>query len=212
MRLLQRALRRSGLLLAYSTGFNPRLRLNLALPLPLGVTAGRELGEVHLSEQIEPAAFISALSPQLPEGLKLIDAVESTEQAPPLAARVTAARYRAILKSRTEFPEIQGKIGKAVADLLKDDEILSPRTDKKKRKISYTNIRPYIYELDIAENHQEIVLSMLVKAGSEGGVSPSFLLQKIEEKGIGFLRRPISLEHRARSALYFRRRCFQAAY
>ncbi|MGM0653222.1 MAG: TIGR03936 family radical SAM-associated protein, partial [Bacillota bacterium] len=52
MRLLLRALHRSGLPLAYSQGYNPHPRLTLALPLPLGVTASEEFGEVFFTEPV----------------------------------------------------------------------------------------------------------------------------------------------------------------
>jgi radical SAM-linked protein len=184
MRLLQRALRRSGLPLAFSQGFNPRLRLNLALPLPLGVTAGREFGELYLSEQVKPALFVAVINPQLPEGLKLLGAEAAEDDTPSLAARVAAARYRAKLKPLSGFSVDKELIRAAINDLLEADEILSPRTNKKKKEVSYTNIRPYIFELALSGGNEETVLLMLVKAGSDGGVSPSFLLQKIGEKGL----------------------------
>jgi radical SAM-linked protein len=180
MRLLQRALRRSGLPIAYSQGYNPRLRLNLALPLPLGVTAEREYGELFLTEKVDPALLISSLSAQLPAGLKLLGALEVTEESRSLAALVAAARYRAkliITESKDADPV---RIEKAANQLLAAEEILMPRNVKKKKQISYTNIRPYIFELRLDPGLQaKPELTMLLKAGSDGGVSPFFILQQL---------------------------------
>jgi len=44
LRLFQRAMRRARLPLAYTLGFNPRPKLSLAAPLPVGVTASKEYG------------------------------------------------------------------------------------------------------------------------------------------------------------------------
>ena len=45
MRAMQRALRRSGLPIRYSNGFNPHIRLSFAAPLSVGVVGLRELME-----------------------------------------------------------------------------------------------------------------------------------------------------------------------
>ncbi len=180
MRLLQRALRRSGLPLAYSQGYNPRLRLNLALPLPLGVTAEREYGELYLDEKVDPAQLLSSLSAQLPAGLDLLDVTEVAAESPSLAALVAAARYRASLKNAKGKDSELVQIESAVNKLMAAEEILMPRSGKKKKQISYTNVRPYIFELRIDLGLQAVPeLTMLLKAGSNGGVSPFFLLQQL---------------------------------
>jgi radical SAM-linked protein len=180
MRLLQRALRRSGLPLAYSQGYNPRLRLNLALPLPLGVTAELDYGELILTEKVDPDQLISRLSAQLPAGLELLGVSEVALESPSLAALVAAARYRAKLKitGSKDFDPL--RIERAVNQLMAAEEILMPRSDKKKKQISYTNVRPYIFELRLDPCLQAgPELTMLLKAGSDGGVSPFFLLQQL---------------------------------
>jgi radical SAM-linked protein len=184
MRLFQRALRRSKLPVAYSQGFNPRLRFILALPLPLGVTADREFGEIYFAEIIEPQIFCDTLSAQLPEGLKLFSAKAVADDIPSLAAQIAAARYRAVISVEEGFRAEPAMVKSAIDQLMATDEILSPRTGKKK-KVSYTNIRPYIYELEsLNEKRDFSAIEMLVKAGSDGGVSPSFLLECLEKQGL----------------------------
>jgi radical SAM-linked protein len=181
MRLFIRALRRSELPMAYSEGFNPHPRLNLALPLPLGVTASNEPGEVSFNENLSPDRFIQALSEQLPDGLQLVSARELDQGVPSLAALVSAAHYRAELKSdgccENETVALEGALKK----LLEKDEILAPRTAKKKNKaVKYINVRPFIIEAEL-KNYigGPAVLKLLLKAGSQGGISPVFLLEQL---------------------------------
>ena len=47
-RTLERTFRRAGLPLAYSQGFNPQPRMNLAEALPLGITSECEVMDVWL--------------------------------------------------------------------------------------------------------------------------------------------------------------------
>jgi len=179
MRLFTRALRRSELPLAYSEGFNPHPRLNLALPLPLGVTASNEPGEVSFNENVPPARLLKLLGEQLPEGLQLIKAKELDQGAPSLAALVGAALYRAELKS-AEGCESE-KLQNALKKLLDKEEILAPRAAKKKSKIiKYTNVRPFIIEAELGSlTGGPAVLKLLLNAGSQGGISPVFLLEQI---------------------------------
>jgi radical SAM-linked protein len=62
MRLWQRALRRAGMPLAYSEGFNPHPRISLAAPLPLGVTGEAELMDIVLSRPVSPHFFTDGVN------------------------------------------------------------------------------------------------------------------------------------------------------
>ena len=54
MRLLERALRRSGLPVSYSGGFHSLPRLQIALALPLGVEAFGEWMDLDFYQSVEP--------------------------------------------------------------------------------------------------------------------------------------------------------------
>ncbi len=182
VRLFLRAFSRSSLPLAYSQGFNPHPRFALALPLPLGVTASGEYGEVSLTENIDPCFFIETLSGQLPEGLRVTGAREAKPDLPALASLVCAALYRAepFPGSTANFDE--GSLETGLVRLMQRQEIIMERTTKKK-KVVQVNVRPFILEawIDKAEK-DKIALEMLLKAGSSGGVSPFFILGELEPK------------------------------
>ena len=59
MRAMQRALRRSGVPIAFSKGFNPHLLLTFAAPLSVGMAGEREVMEVPLSGEISEEEFNS---------------------------------------------------------------------------------------------------------------------------------------------------------
>ena len=70
MRAMQRALRRSGVPIAFSQGFNPHLLVTFAAPLSVGMPGLREVMEVPLSAEISEEEFKeklrAALPPELP--------------------------------------------------------------------------------------------------------------------------------------------------
>ena len=71
MRLLERALRRTGLPLKLSEGFNPRPQLSFPVALALGAETQAEVFEVDLTEWISPARVMRVLGGKLPEGIGL---------------------------------------------------------------------------------------------------------------------------------------------
>jgi radical SAM family uncharacterized protein len=70
----------AGLPYSYSEGFNPKPRLIIPFPLPLGIESEFELGEVILSFPVPVEEFMAKLNELLPEGLRIITARVSTNQ------------------------------------------------------------------------------------------------------------------------------------
>jgi len=185
MRLFQRALRRSGLPLAFSEGYNPHIRFNLAAPLPVNVTAEEEFGEVFLTEKTDPKNFLGTLARQLPEGVELAGAFVEDEHAPALPSRVVAALYRASLIILDESETVDYELYReALERLLSKEEILAPRARKKGKKQTYVNVRPYIIEayMNNQESEYPLELNLLLQTGSQGGVAPGFVLEQLEHE------------------------------
>jgi len=55
----ERTLRRAEIPLAYSQGYNPQARLQLASGLPLGYTGSAEVMDVMLTESMPPQEFVA---------------------------------------------------------------------------------------------------------------------------------------------------------
>jgi radical SAM-linked protein len=183
LRLLQRAMRRAGLPLAYSRGFSPRIRLSLAAPLPVGVTASKEYGEVFLVEPLTPASFRRRLSAQLPKGLLLTGVVVIPAGVPPLASVVNAALYTARWKSSRPAPAAS-LLQKALDKLLAQPAIMIRRFGKS-GKMSKQDIRPYIYSAALlpSPGGEGLQLRLLLQVGSQGGLSPSRFLEQLALAG-----------------------------
>jgi radical SAM-linked protein len=178
MRLFHRAMRRSGLPMAYTQGFNPHPKLNLAAPLPVGVTASGEYGDLFLTEPLSPGDFLQALAAQLPAGLSLTGAMAVDPAAPSLAAVIDTALYYATWSGPSPGPPA-GDIQRALQQLLLREEIRVKRQSKGGKTVQ-ADVRPYIYE---ASPHQSedgsAGLALLLQLGSKGGVSPFVVLQQL---------------------------------
>ena len=156
MRAFQRALRRSGLPIKYSQGFNPHVILGFAAPLSLGHAALREVAEVPLTAALPEEKYRLMLNAALPEDIRIISAraVEDEHKSP--MALLAAARYR------VDFPEGGAPGSAQIADFLRKDEIRILK--KTKTKEAEVDIKPMIHELNESGGQLFMTLSLTEKA------------------------------------------------
>ena len=69
--ILVRALKRANLPLYYTQGFRPHVKLSFGKALKVGV-AGLEEVTFYFTQKITPEALRDKLSPQMPQGLKIV--------------------------------------------------------------------------------------------------------------------------------------------
>lgn len=91
-RAFERALRRAGVPMAYSSGFNPHPRVSFANAAPTGAASEAEYLEIGLREPCDPDAVRSGLDAALPLGLDVVAVVEAA--GPSLVDRLTASVWR----------------------------------------------------------------------------------------------------------------------
>ena len=69
--IVQRAVRRAGLAVKYSKGFNPAMRLSFDSALPVGMESQEEMFHIYLDRKLAPETILDALNRQLPAGLSV---------------------------------------------------------------------------------------------------------------------------------------------
>lgn len=167
MRVFELALRRSGLKVAFTQGFNPHPRLSFALALPLGIESFDELVDIdleHGQDPLDPAQLVQVLSGQMPSGLVLLDAQIATGR-----PRVVAAEYRCELPPAVELVELQQRLDDFLA-AASHPFSRSRGTDKAARNF---DARAFVLAASIAGR----VLCMRLRTGADGGMKPGDLLQ-----------------------------------
>jgi hypothetical protein len=80
MRLLERGLRRSGLPLRYTQGFNPHVRLSLNDALPVGVESLDERVLIHLESSLPPETVRDRLANVMPAGIGVLSVAVGDER------------------------------------------------------------------------------------------------------------------------------------
>lgn len=95
-RLWERATRRADITLAYSQGFHPQPKIQLASALPLGFSSRCEVADLWVESPISDD-FLSRLQVALPAGLALQHIEIVDERGPALQTQVIAAEFEVIL-------------------------------------------------------------------------------------------------------------------
>ncbi len=179
-----RLLRRAGLSLVFSQGFNPRPKMQLAAPLPLGITSRAEIIDFWLSDFIDDINQLkSRLVAAQPPGIDIQTAESIELTAPPLQKSVLAAEYQAALLDRV--PQLMQRI----ETLLSSESVIRLRRGK-----SY-NLRPLIKELGII-NGESQTLQMLLNAeeGSTGRPEEVLLALEIQPENTRLMRTRLHIQ------------------
>ena len=93
LRLMTRALSRSGIIVKYDKGFNPKPKISFSNPIPLGVESLAEYCDLVLEDDIEASDFTSKVNLQLPEQVKIISAKRVPYKVPSLMAEIDLILY-----------------------------------------------------------------------------------------------------------------------
>jgi len=170
----ERVLRRAGLPLAYSQGFNPRLRFQIAAALPVGVNGREELLDVWLDEALAPEEVMDRLRPNLPPGLTVSSVSEVDLRAPSLQSIKRAADYRVVIRSREPVEAIRTRL----EGLLEAATL--PRQRQHKGRLQTYDLRPLIQELAVeAGRPGEQALTMRLQASPQGAGRPDEVLDAL---------------------------------
>jgi radical SAM-linked protein len=90
----ERTVRRAGFPLAYTQGFHPTPRLQIAAALPLGFIGRQEVLDLWLNAPPPPGDLRQLLQSAAPPGLGILSIVQVDDKSPALQTQVEAAEYQ----------------------------------------------------------------------------------------------------------------------
>jgi radical SAM-linked protein len=154
-RMLERVSRRAGLALAYSQGFHPQPKIQLAAALPLGFSSRCELVDLWVEGEADLACLPDELQEAVPPGLKILNVAGVDEKGPPLQTQILAAEYKVILPKEADRVGLNHRLQAALA---------SNSLPRERRGKAY-DLRPLIEELELEpEVLEPLCLSMRLSA------------------------------------------------
>ena len=144
LRLFERALARAETPVQFSAGFNPRPRMRLALPRPVGVASQDELLVVELSHDAEPQAIFESLCRQMPQGLTLLGVEKLADQD---ERRPIGATYELPID-----PQTVQDVAQRAADFLASDHLTVTRQAPHQNRSKSVDIRTFVEQMQVNQN------------------------------------------------------------
>lgn len=166
-RVMQRSLKRSGLPVWYTLGFNPHIYMTFACPLPLGQESLVESVDVKTEEeQPDLAAWKAALEPVMPLGVAVTTVTLPKYKAEQIAGAVYTVRLPA-----------------AFRDALDRYNALdtAPVMKKSKRGQKEIDLKEHCPRLDYVQEGDEVRFEMLLPAGEGLNLNPSLWLSFLQQ-------------------------------
>ena len=168
MRYFQKAIRRAGIDVTYTTGFSPHQVMSFAAPLGVGHYSNGEYLDIEVNSHHGRRDMMDRLNEAMVPGIVIENIVALGDSAGNAMASVAAAGYTLEWKEGYEVPI---DLEKAVADFYAKDSIMV--TKQTKKSILELDLKPGIYEMKATKD----AIYILVDASSSGNIKPTLLLE-----------------------------------
>ena len=156
-RLWERAARRAELPLAYSQGFHPQPKMNMAAALPLGFSSRCEVMDMKLERDIPLEELPTRLNITLPSGLQVVGVEQVDEGAPALQTQVASSEYEVTLTEPIDPFALKRRI----------DSVIESTSIPRERRGKMYDLRPLIEGLTLISDDR-IFIRLAAREGATG--------------------------------------------
>jgi radical SAM-linked protein len=167
-RMILRGLRRAGIALVYSQGFNPKPKVAFGPALSVGIQSEAEYLDFETYDRLDPADAAERINQALPEGVRFDRVSEVRHGAPSLGDGIRGARYR--IHTGNGFD-----LGEAMDTFSGRDEVLVRR--ERKGKVRTFDLRDEILDRELLD-HEAVRLTLAIH-GSGPSVRPEEALREM---------------------------------
>lgn len=180
LRTIQRSIRRSGLPIHYSKGFNPHMATAIAQPLSVGVYSDGEYMDAEFDEEVEISEMLQKLNENSARGVKFLNAAlipepeQNEKKFPQAMALIDGARY--IIKIKYSNLD---NFEKEMETLMNTEEWTMIKRSKRTEK--EVDIRPMVKEIKYWTKDDSAVFNILISAGSREHLSADLFVDLIKK-------------------------------
>jgi len=176
-RVFERAMRRAGINMTYTEGFNPRPKISFGFALAVGTEGEREYVDIDIQRDLDLGEVLARIQEQLPPGIRLLQGRVLTQGAKPLMAVLNAASYR--IRVLMALPIVPERLQEGIENWLARGHVTLSRFTKKGP--TEKDIRPWVKRLQGEIQGDEIVFELEVEMGNAGSVRPEEVLASLRE-------------------------------
>ncbi len=184
-RFMQRALKRSGLPIWHTEGFNPHPYVTFALPLSLGQTGTMEVMDFRITKYLPARDIFDSLQSCLTEDLALVSVYEPKHK----AKEISFALYEMIFPDRADLID-------EFNDFINQNEILVEKSTKKKNET--IDLKSIIKKIDTSVEDDALKVEIILPAGTQLNINPSLFISAFSQ----FMNEDISPVFITRKGIY----------
>ncbi len=198
----ERVIRRSGLPLGFTQGFNPHPKMNFASALAVGTTSDAEYMDLDFNEDLTLEQIQAALFPAIPPAFEVVDMkIVQQKKVPSLMSIIQRATYTLRLEYVSEVT--QAELDLAVEAFWKMEENIIYRYKKDSKDKKAVNIRPGVYSIQLQREEgtddKHAQLEIVVQSGNDGNIRPEEVAYGLMNAGMPFVAQVVRIH---RTGLY----------
>ncbi len=185
VRLFHRVLRRAGIDITYTQGFNPHPIISFATALSLGVESYGEYFDLKMNEKIPFKDFQQRVNRNMPKGIRIVEGKYIDSKEDSLMSMVEYSDYLIAVKFNDENWS-RDSFEQWIREFLQEDNIVITRKKKKKRRQRHqeykeVDVKPFIktFTLESIQGEKGILYTLLT-TGSKGNLKPEDLMKLFE--------------------------------
>jgi len=165
----ERTFRRAKLPIAYSQGFHPQPKIQLACPLPLGFLSENEIIDFLLIDEVEIIDIRKQLEGKSPPGIEIKEIFKVELSQPSLQTQTQAAQYRFEFLKEFDIEKLKQNC----------DKLLKNETIQRERRGKAYDLRPLIIDLQFDKLNSKTILRTTLSAKENATGRPEELLLEL---------------------------------
>ena len=167
MRAMQRSIKRAGLPVWYTQGFNPHVYIMFPLALPLGTDSRTEIMDIALTEKLPFDEIKERLDAQLPYDMEIISVGKPVHK----HTEIKWAEYE--IRFASDKTPSQAK---SLFENFMERETIEIEKRSKKKGVNMVNIKPHINVISSDNTDRETVVTLKLPAGNDFNLNANVVM------------------------------------
>ncbi len=174
VRMFSKACTRAEIPVSFSEGFNPRVRLTLPFPRPVGQRSDAERMQLDLIRRLDADELVAKLNDQMPVGVRTYAAVLSE---PSQTCRPCSVMYHVDVTGLEGPTTDAPAFAQRIESFLSSPEFEISRVRHRDGRVKVVDIRPFVDTLSASDDG--IRMSILVTQSDGGLTTPAEVCQAL---------------------------------
>ena len=167
MRAMQRSIKRAGLPVWYTQGFNPHVYIMFPLALPLGTDSRTEIMDIALTEELPFDEIKERLDAQLPYDMEIISVGKPVHK----HTEIKWAEYE--IRFTSDKTPSQAKM---LFENFMGRETIEIEKRSKKKGVNMVDIKPHINVISSDNTDRETVVTLKLPAGNDFNLNANVVM------------------------------------